>query len=181
MARGRAEEGCLVGSRACSLNVAGVPGGASGPLGQPGLSLAASTSPSSGGTAIPISSRTRKPHPQWMPPNSLGPGMTKPLSQPTLRCRGPRPTLGGPRGFWQGRLVGCIQVHTHTLIFPTWYVLGLGTAHPDPTPEPGAAGPIGTVLPWLGQETVYKAAHPWPDQQAPALLRECVPDAPWPA
>uniref|UniRef100_A0A2K5WB89 small monomeric GTPase n=2 Tax=Macaca TaxID=9539 RepID=A0A2K5WB89_MACFA len=42
-----------------------------------------------GGAAMPISARTGKSYPQWMPPNCLGSGVTKPLSQLTFSplCR----------------------------------------------------------------------------------------------
>lgn len=90
---------------------------------------------------MPISARTGKSHPQWMPPNCLGSGVTKPLSQLTFRCQGPRPTFGGPRGFWLGRLVGCIQVHAHTPISPSWNVLVWGQTTQAPPQSLGRLGP----------------------------------------
>lgn len=94
-------------------------------------------------------------------------------TEPThLQVPGPKAHVWGSPGLLAGASGWLYSsAHTHTDL-PRMECSGLGTDHPGPTPEPGAAGPVGTVLPWLRQETLYREAHPWPDQPAPALLRD---------
>lgn len=110
-------------------------------------------------------------------PQLLGIGGDQATESTHPQVPGPKAHVWGSPGLLAGAsgwLYSSARTHTD---LPRMECSGLGTDHPGPTPEPGAAGPVGTVLPWLGQETLYRAAHPWPDQPAPAH----VPDAPWPA